>query len=1264
MGNYSCTCDNRSDENGQVTNTENTPRNHSKPEKLPSISHAVKSSIKKVNNERKDLNSKILVENNNNSNGALIQSNDPAKQLIQEKRQQMLEKGETKLLISENVLKQNIFESQQKNQNQENVQVQDQKQKGRDLEESKGDRLLQNSQNQSIQNQQQQAKIQTNEPKTLYDKLGGDEGCKIFVSNTMKKVFADPQFNQYFKNINLDLHNEKFTYFIGYLTGAHQHWIGQSLHEAHSKFKINDNQFDGFVSHCVQSMKEMRVKQDCLREMVKVLQNLRDQFVSKQEEEPQRTLLDKLGGQQNVKILAESTMNKVLECTKLKPYFDSTPISLHQKRLASYIVSIIGSNEQEWIGRSLKQSHQGKDISEAHFDLMIKYIEEAARELKGISNDTVDEFMKVIKGLEKDIVEENKSITLLEKIDNNDFFEPVMNRFVDKMMKDHILGRYFQNMKMKHMIPNKIMLFFAYSKGIMNPDDKQSIRAIHQGLKISPEDFERSIIFFKESLYEFCIDPAIVEEAVQFYKTLRKELAYYPEDHIEEIKREGQQYQEQSRREQSLIQEKMKSAIEEESHKRQMNQILDNIIQNNPVPHSQNLPYKTLGGLNDNVKKDSDNRISSFRLESENPKNQSDISSFIVKGGSPVEHLKQLQLSQPKQDLDDDLKVIEEKKIEESIAKLDLQQSKNQESKYISQTEKIQSLKFDDIDQEPEIFEQKEQLPQEIEIIEQEEKQQIVQAVQEFEKLKTEIQEDKSVIIDEKRKQQGYQQQTKFKYFFYDLLSGETGRTHEQRSVLQSQIFQGELNRFMEKQKSQLPRWLVLNNKALFIYKDELNAKSFPQKPLYAIPLPEISQVNSKEVLLHPNQRKNQALHFLEIELREKYGQIAQSIAQLFSGSSIKMSNPNDRNDSPVRENKTKYCQKQNISHQNHSYDDQMLFFVSQSKKSVSDWHRRLKNLLKQECNFNQDLLAESSIRQSDVKDEKQDEQILFNLQQEQPQYQQPERQISIKQQTQQLVVEQADEVPNQEQKVKSDEVNSEKEDIRSLGVNQQEEVDSFKEDDDMKSGNEQNGQQIQEQNEDIQKEEIKEAINQSSNNHNSNNQDDEQKVSSFKRAMTVKHTSQNKIEQIDVPLPQKTVKKPLKFSIGKLIHQDTVKDDQISKKLYYRLGGQVIIEQLVDEMFNKINKDQKLKIFFQNNKDDKQDFEKFMTYITEGSSIFIMNPLIVISKKEIGSQFKKIDFDKIAGCLVTTLQGLSINQDLINELIQILLPQREQFND
>lgn len=42
----------------------------------------------------------------------------------------------------------------------------------------------------------------------------------------------------------------------------------------------------------------------------------------------------------------------------------------------------------------------------------------------------------------------------------------------------------------------------------------------------------------------------------------------------------------------------------------------------------------------------------------------------------------------------------------------------------------------------------------------------------------------------------------------------------------------------------------------------------------------------------------------------------------------------------------------------------------------------------------------------------------------------------------------------------------------------------------------------------------------------------------------------------------------------------------------------------------------------------------------------------------------KKMEFDKIAGYMVTSLQDLKINQELINELIQILLPQRDQFED
>lgn len=63
--------------------------------------------------------------------------------------------------------------------------------------------------------------------------------------------------------------------------------------------------------------------------MVKVVQNLRDSIVSKPEEAPLKSLYERLGGKNNIIMFAERTMEKVLDCPKLKPYFDSTPISLH-----------------------------------------------------------------------------------------------------------------------------------------------------------------------------------------------------------------------------------------------------------------------------------------------------------------------------------------------------------------------------------------------------------------------------------------------------------------------------------------------------------------------------------------------------------------------------------------------------------------------------------------------------------------------------------------------------------------------------------------------------------------------------------------------------------------------------------------------------------------------------------------------------------------------------------------------------------------------
>lgn len=71
---------------------------------------------------------------------------------------------------------------------------------------------------------------------------------------------ADPLLKDHFKGVNMELHDEKLRYYIGVLGGGYPMWIGQSLKHSHCKYKINDAKFDGFVSHCVQALKDMRVK--------------------------------------------------------------------------------------------------------------------------------------------------------------------------------------------------------------------------------------------------------------------------------------------------------------------------------------------------------------------------------------------------------------------------------------------------------------------------------------------------------------------------------------------------------------------------------------------------------------------------------------------------------------------------------------------------------------------------------------------------------------------------------------------------------------------------------------------------------------------------------------------------------------------------------------------------------------------------------------------------------------------------------------------
>ena len=122
-------------------------------------------------------------------------------------------------------------------------------------------------------------------PGSLFDKLGGDDGVTIFVESVFAKVMQDPQLMPFFSRPGFDLAHlkVKFGAYITHLTGGSEAYEGRSMEEAHKHFPITDEIFDAFNGHCVLTLKQMRrLKVDGLREMLRLLQQLRDSIVMKE----------------------------------------------------------------------------------------------------------------------------------------------------------------------------------------------------------------------------------------------------------------------------------------------------------------------------------------------------------------------------------------------------------------------------------------------------------------------------------------------------------------------------------------------------------------------------------------------------------------------------------------------------------------------------------------------------------------------------------------------------------------------------------------------------------------------------------------------------------------------------------------------------------------------------------------------------------------------------------------------------------------------
>ncbi|MEL4896773.1 group I truncated hemoglobin [Crocosphaera sp. Alani8] len=109
---------------------------------------------------------------------------------------------------------------------------------------------------------------------------------------------------------------------------------------------------------------------------------------------------------------------------------------------------------------------------------------------------------------------------------------------------------------------------------------------------------------------------------------------------------------------------------------------------------------------------------------------------------------------------------------------------------------------------------------------------------------------------------------------------------------------------------------------------------------------------------------------------------------------------------------------------------------------------------------------------------------------------------------------------------------------------------------------------------------------------------------------------------------------------------------------LYERLGGEAAVDLAVNNFYQRVLADDRVKHFFANTDMDKQRQHQkdFMTYAFGGAKQWNGKPMRKAHQKFVEDMgLTDIHFDAIAEDLVATLMEINVPQELIDEVVEIV---------
>ena len=115
---------------------------------------------------------------------------------------------------------------------------------------------------------------------TLYERLGGAPAIDAVVEGMYKKIFPDPDLEDFFRKTDKPKQMEMQRTFLTMVTGGPNEYKGLNMKDAHKGRGIENKDFDRVAGHVVSTMKELGVPEELINEVVALLETTRSDCTS------------------------------------------------------------------------------------------------------------------------------------------------------------------------------------------------------------------------------------------------------------------------------------------------------------------------------------------------------------------------------------------------------------------------------------------------------------------------------------------------------------------------------------------------------------------------------------------------------------------------------------------------------------------------------------------------------------------------------------------------------------------------------------------------------------------------------------------------------------------------------------------------------------------------------------------------------------------------------------------------------------------------